>query len=150
MTIDADKIARLRQRLGKPPGEPSGNLSPPLNHEQPAPTTATVPAVIAKQVTEPRHEPAQPRQDTPVREGRGGGDGPRRKRRDIRTISATGRLVQFSSRITLELDYRIGEIIERRQDEINGAKRGPKYKYGICNFLEEAAFLFENIPTAEE
>jgi hypothetical protein len=143
LTIDADRAARLRARLGRPPAEASGNLSPPVNHEQPA--------QAAKPAPEPRHEPRhEPAQEIVPREGRGETKAVRRTRRDIRTISATGRLVQFSSRITLELDSRIGDIIERRQAEINDARRGPKYKYGICNFLEEAAFLFENIPTAED
>ena len=140
--IDADRVARLKARLGKPPAEPSGNLSPPANHEQPAP--------MAKPAPEPRHEPVQTGRAVVATEDRGEHKAPKRTRRDIRTISATGRLVQFSSRITLELDSRIGEIIERRQEDINRARRGPKYKYGICNFLEEAAFLFENTLTVED
>lgn len=137
-TIDAEKAARLRARLGKPPVEPSGNLSPPMNHEQPAP-------VIVRPAVEPRHEAAEAVRAVSAANARRG-----RQRRDIRTISATGRIVQFSSRISEDLDLRIGDIIERRQAEINAAARGPKYKYGICNFLEEAAFLFENTLTVKE
>ncbi len=140
--IDTDRVARLKARLGKPPLEASGNLSPPTTHEQPAP--------VVKVAPEPRQEPVGQGRALVASEDRAESRAPKRTRRDIRTISATGRLVQFSSRITLDLDSRIGEIIERRQDEINRARRGPKYKYGICNFLEEAAFLFENIPTAED
>ena len=144
MTIDADRAAKLRARLGKPPSEPSGNLSPPRNHEEEAPA----PTNVTRIAPEPRQEAKEAVRDVAATERRAERRG--RQRRDIRTISATGRIVQFSSRISEDLDWRIGEIIERRQEEINAAKRGPKYKYGICNFLEEAAFLFENIPTAEE
>lgn len=144
MTIDAERAAKLRARLGRPPVEPSGNLSPPRNHEEAAPA----PTPAAKPAPELRQDVMEARNSVPATERRQERRG--RQRRDIRTISATGRIVQFSSRISEDLDWRIGEIIERRQEEINAAKRGPKYKYGICNFLEEAAFLFENIPTAEE
>jgi hypothetical protein len=112
-----------------------------MNHEQPAPVAPP---------PEPRQEPVQRREVAPVAKAEVAPRPAPRSRRDIRSISATGRLVQFSSRVTVELDDRIRDIIERRQSEINAARRGPKYKYGICNFLEEAAFLFENIPTAEE
>lgn len=141
-TIDPEVAARLRARLGKPPSEPSGNLSPPTTHEQPAP--------VVRQAPEPRQVTVQANREVSPPPAGGQDKRHQRTRRDIRTISATGRLVQFSSRITPDLDARIGEIIERRQDEINSASRGPKYKYGICNFLEEAAFLFENIPTVNE
>ena len=49
-TLDADRAARLRARLGKAPTEPSGNLSPPVNHEEPAPQLIVEPAQAVQTV----------------------------------------------------------------------------------------------------
>lgn len=144
--IDADRVARLRARLGKPPVEPSGNTAGAVHEHKVEP-----PQPVALRIApEPIVEAVQPPKAVSATRAAQEITSPRRPRKDIRSISATGRLVQFSSRITMELDERIREIIERRQEEINAARRGPKYKYGICNFLEEAAHLFEHIQTAED
>ena len=56
------------------------------------------------------------------------------KRIDLRVLNATGRGIQFSTRIDEELDRWIGQICTRRKGKLRRNQR-----YGLADFLEDAA-----------
>ena len=58
----------------------------------------------------------------------------RPKRGDIRSLNKTGRTIQFSTRIDVELDEWIWQVCARRKGKMRRNQR-----YGLADFLEDGA-----------
>ena len=119
-----------RTSLGAPPPPEaaSNNLSQP----------ETAPA--------PLHEPAQAREavsaSTPAKmpEAASGQRKGSAYKRDLRSLNATGRLIQFSTRIDMETNDRIRDYCERQK-----ARRRQRDPFGACHFLEAAIDALESL-----
>ena len=126
MSLKDKAAALVNRKFGPPPPESAAFLD-------------DLSEAVEKPVQPPKAAAQSDTPQTPKAAGERVGRKSRAKSRgDVRSLNATERDIQFSTRIDADLDLWIFQICERRKGKLRRNQR-----YGLADFLEDAALALD-------